>query len=491
MTATLTELRAPLTQDQVRQRILNGLLAAGFPTSDWAPTAQGGIENGLIDMVAKTLVDKMGGAKLAAAIDSGFLDFAAGDWLTFWALRFYQLDRSPATTTIQAITMTCSAESGPFTVAAGDLVVIGAGTIDGANRYVSVEAANIPIGAGVIPTVPAVVLRFQAENPGSAYDDAPLSIQILVTSLPGVSARNARILTPSPAAVVTGGGSRGQVVPFQTVPGAPPAQDRFRVEVTASGNGSAAPLAQFRYSTDDGETWNGPYTASRAFVIPLGCSVDFQDSPLTNPSFVVGDVFSWGNASILEQGSDAETDERLVGRCRARWLTLSDVPSSGTVEIWAKLAAPEVARVRVYADPNAANRMVVYVGSSSGRAAPATVVAVQRYITDRLDPSEAANVLSVTARSIFPTGTVQVPRLQLADVQTLAERLWTDYLASVDIAGTVRLSELWRALKDAGAQDYDSVALTGGSPNIVLGDTEVAVPPDGLTLIDALGWEPV
>jgi Baseplate J-like protein len=492
VTATLTELRSPLTQEQVRQRILNGLLAAGFPTSDWAPTAQGGIENGLVDMVARTLVEKMGGAKLAAAIDSGFLDFAVGLWLDFWGQHFYGLTRAPASHTVQAITLTNAFGAGAHTVAAGDLVVMGAGTTEGANHYRSLEAAVIPDGAGVVPSVPPVVLRFQAENPGSSYDDAPDTIVTLVTSLAGVTAINRRILFPAPAAIVTGGGSRGQVVPSQTTPGEPPVQDRFRVEITASGNGSAAPLAQFRYSTDDGESWNGPYAASSAFLIPGGCTVAFQDSP-TNPSFVVGDVFFWGNTSILEQGSNAETDERLVGRCRARWLTLSDVPSSGTVEIWAKLAAPEVARVRVYADPNTANRMLVYVGSSSGRAAPATVVAVQKYITDRLDPSEAANVLSVVARSIYPTGTVQVPRLQLADVQTAAEQLWTDYLASVDIAGTVRLAKLKQALKDAGATatDYSSLALTGGSPNIVLGDNHVPVPPDGQTLIDALTWEPI
>jgi hypothetical protein len=491
VTATLTELRAALTVDQVRQRILNGLLAAGFPTSDWAPTAQGGIENGLIDMVARTLIDKAGGAQLAAAIDGGFLDFAAGAWLSFWANHLYRLDRAPATRTIQLITVSNAPGAGPHTVAAGDVEVIGAGTAAGANRYRSIDAATIPDGAGIAPGVPAVVLRFQAENPGSAYDDAPDTIQTLVTSLPGVTVVNRRVLTPSPAAIVTGGGSRGQVIPFQTTPGEPPQQDRFRVEIVTSGNGAAAPLATFRYSTDDGLSWNGPYVASLAFAIPRGCSVRFEDSPLTNPSFIAGDQFFWGNSSILEQGSDAETDERLAARCRARWLTLSDVPSSGTVEIWAKLAAPEVARVRVYADTNAANRMIVYVGSSSGRAAPQTVVDVQRFITARLDPSEGANVLSVDTRAIAVTGTVQVPRLQLADVQTLAEQYWTDYLASVDIAGTVRLSELQQAIMDAGAQDYVSLALTGGTPNIVLGDNQVPVPPDGATLLNALTWEPV
>lgn len=491
MTATLGDLLTPLTAGQVRQRILNGLLAAGFPTSDWAPTAQGGLENGLIDMVAGTLVDKMGGAKLAAAIAGGFLDFGTGDWLTFWAKGFYQLDRNPATFTIQAITLTCASLAGPYTVSPGDLVVIGAGSASGANRYVSLDGGTIPSGAGVKPTEPAVVLRFQAENPGAAYDDAPDTILTLVTSLPGVAAINRRILSPNPAAIVTGGGSRGQVIPFQTVPGEPPLQDRFRVEILVSGNGAAAPLAQFRYSTDDGGTWNGPYVASDAFVIPLGCSVRFADSPLTSPSFVVGDVFFWGNSSILEQGSDAETDARLIGRCRARWLTLSDVPSSGTVELWAKVAAPEVARVRTQADPATANRMFVYVGSSSGRAAPQTVVDVQAYITARLDPSEAANVLSVTTRAIVPTGTVKVPRLLLAGVQTEADKLWTDYLASVDIAGTVRLAKLRQAIEDAGAEDHVGLALTGGTPNIVLGEDQVPVPPDGSTLINALMWEPV
>jgi hypothetical protein len=135
--------------------------------------------------------------------------------------------------------------------------------------------------------------------------------------------------------------------------------------------------------------------------------------------------------------------------------------------------------------------MLVYVGSSSGRAAPSTVVAVQAYVTARLDPSEIANVLSVDVRAITPSGTVQVPRLQLAAVQTLAEQKWTDYLASIDIGGTVRLAELQQAVKDAGALDFSGLALVGGSPNVVLGANQVAVPPDGSTLINTLFWEPI
>lgn len=490
MTAPLASLLLPLTKEQIRQRILSGLQLAGLPTSDWAPTAQGGIENGVIDMADRTIVDLVA-AKLAAGIAGGFLDFAKGDWLTFWAWFFFGLERNLASSTIQAITLKCAPSAGPYTVEPGDLLVIGTGTIDGANRYRNIEGGTVLPGAGSFVGPAAMVLQFQAENPGSAYDDVPGSVQTLVTSLPGVTAINERVFTPNPAAIVSGGGSRGQIFFSQTTPGVPPSQDRFRIQIVASGQGQTSPLMQFRFSTDDGRTWSFPATTVGFYDIPGGCRVTFQDSPLTSPSFVAGDVFFSGNTSILQQGSDAESDERLIARCRARFLTLSDVPSSGTVALWARLADPTVARVRVLADLTVANRMLVYVGGSSGRAAPATVVAVQAYITARLDPSEAANVLSVDTRAVAPTGSVTVPRLQLAAIQTRAEQLWTDYLASVDIGGTVRLAELEQAVMDAGATDYTGLALTGGGPNIVLGNNEVAVPPDGSTLVNALSWEPI
>jgi hypothetical protein len=271
-----------------------------------------------------------------------------------------------------------------------------------------------------------------------------------------------------------------------------PTHDRFRIRIVGSGNAWTAPFARFVFSVNDGATWSASFAASTGlFALGDGCTIYMVDSPTTSPSFVIGDEFFFASTSILQQGSDDESDARLVARCRARWLTLSDVPSSGTVELWAKQASPEVARVKVLADTNAANRLLVYVGSSSGRAAAQTVVDVQTYVTARLDPSEFANVLSVDTRAVAVTGTVQVPRLQLAAIQTQAEKLWTDYLASVDIAGTVRLAELEQAVMDAGSLDYTGLALTGGTPNLYLGTNEVAVPPDGSTLISALVWEPV
>lgn len=473
MTASLASLRAPFTVDQVRQRILSGLTAAGFPVSDWAPTSAGGIENGIIDAVAGTLAN-LGAQKLADAISSGFLDFGRGAWLAFWAKQFYLVEKNAATSTIQAITIKCAPDAGPYTVAVGDLIVIAAGSATGANRYRNIEGGVIPSGAGVLRSIPEVIWQFQAENPGSAYSDPPDTILTLVTSLAGVLIRNSRILTPSPAALVTGGGGRGQVIPYQSTPGTPPRQDRFRIRITKSGQVTGAAIAQFVFSTDDGATWSSPQSVASLLDLPGGCSVSFLESVVTGNSFLEGDVYFWGNVAILQQGSDEESDARLAGRCRARWLTLSDVPSSGTVELWAKLAAPEVARVRVVSDPNAANRALVYIASSAGPAAPATVVAVQAFISARLDPNEAANVLSVSTRAIPVAGGVSVPRLALAAVQTKAQALWSAYLAGIETGGTARLAELEQAVIDAGAVDYSGLRFPLGLPvwfGIAIGGT--------------------
>jgi hypothetical protein len=480
MTTALATLLLPMTADQVGARIRANLVASGFPVSDWAPTSQGGLENGLVDMVAGTLVDRAA-QKVTDGIASGFLDFAAGDWLTFWAKQFYGLDRNPATSTVQSVTVTCSADAGPYNEAAGDLIVASSAT---GNRYVSIEAAAIPSGG-------SVQVQFQAEAPGSGYADPPLTIDTLVTALPGVTVSNARILTPDPAAIVIGGGSQGAIHPMETFEGIPPTSDRYRLQIIASGQSAAAPLARFQVSTDDGLTWVGPFSAGALVGLPGGCTAAFVDSLTANPSFIAGDVFFWANTAIIKQGSDAETDARLIERCRARWLTLSDVPGVGTVELWAKIAAPEVVRVRAVSDPNSANRLLVYVGSASGRAAPDTVVHVQQYVTPRLDVGEIANVLSVKTRAIVPTGTVTASRLTIGKIQAAANAAWLAYLDGLRSGATVRLAVLKQILKDAGAQDYSSLALTGGSPNIVLGIDEVPVMADGTSLTTALGWVPV
>lgn len=498
MTTSLADLISQMTKAQLREMIRSGLQGQGLPTSDWTPAAQGGIENGAIDMVAGTLAD-LEGAKLAEAIRGGHLGLAAGDWMTFLAGSYYLNERNPATATVQAITLTCVVTAGPYVIVVDDLVVSGAS----GNKYRNIEAGVLQPGA-------SIVLRFQAEAPGASYNDAAETLTTLVTSLPGVTVVNKKIFTPNPAALVAGSASKGllyvQEIPQPSIGDASASaqsstsigqafsqsfavsKDRFRVRITKTGK---VGTAKFSISVDDGRTWSEQAIAVGLVDTQYGVRLLFTDNPATSSSFVDGDIFFFAATPIVQQGSDAETDPRLAGRSRARWLTLSDVPSPGTVELWAKTASPEVARVKVLADTNAANRVLVYIGSSAGRAAPDTVVAVQQYVSDRLDPDEGATVQSVAIYEVVVTGSVKVPRLLIAQAQQDAERLWTTYLASVDIGGAVRLSELQQALKDAGAIDYDNLVITGGSPNVVIAQDQVASPKDGTTLLTALIWEAI
>jgi hypothetical protein len=488
-TTPLATLRLPLTSSQLAQIVRTGAANQGLPVSDWAPTADGGIENGVVDTSTGALAE-LGAQVVADGIAGGFLGLATGPWLEFLARRFYLNAKNLATKTVQMLTLTCAPKAGPHVIQPRQLWAIGGG----GNRYQNIDGGTLQPGA-------TLRLRFEAEAAGAAYNDAPGTIILLSTSLTGVTVANARVMSPNPAALMTGGLSRGLIVPVD----APSvALDRFRLRVVASGQAKPA-TAQFVVSTDDGRTWSAPFTAAGSPVASLfgstsigtlpiapGVTAFAKNAPLTSPSFVEGDVFFWANTPIVQQGSDDETGPRLAGRCRSRWLTLSDVASPGTVELWAKNASPEVARVLVLSDPNRANSMLVYVGSSSGVVGPTTLVAIQQYISDRVDKDsgESANVLSVALREFAPTGSVQVPRQTLADVQTLAESLWTKYLASVEIGGKVILAELQQAIMDAGAIDYSSLSI-GGSPNVVLGRDEVAVPRPGTTLASQLSWEAI
>jgi hypothetical protein len=147
-----------------------------------------------------------------------------------------------------------------------------------------------------------------------------------------------------------------------------------------------------------------------------------------------------------------------------------------------------VVRVKVVSEPSIANRMLVYVSGSAGPAAPLTVIAVQKYITDRLTPPEGATVLPVDLHPISPSGSAQAPRTSLAAVQAQADLNWLAYLASVDIGGTVRLAELQQAIMDAGAKNFSGLSI-GGSPNVVLTGTEVPEAVSSLTAL--LNWQAV
>lgn len=485
-TYTLAQLRTLQLQATIAARLTAALSAAAVaagkpdPVPNWAPAAAGGVEQSVVMMAAGTLASIVG-PKLVAIAEGRFLDLATGDRLTAYAKSRYKLDRNLATYTIQNIRL-LSTIGGTF--AAGDLWVRG----DGGNNYVSIADVVLE------PNVPGDIL-FQAENTGASYSDAAGTVTRFVTAVAGLAPINIRRTDFADTAL--SGSSSGRVSAVFAVPGVPPLYDSIRVKVLTSGN---LGTATFSYSTDGGATWVSPQ--------PVGSTLTFTNG--TNPSFIAGDVFTLIVAdAIVERGTDDESDASLRDRCRARWPSLSDVPTLGLVRLWCHLASREVVRVRVDADANSPGGMLVTVASATGPASPQAQLAVQDYIAQRLrgfrglpsstvvgvgavgSPEEHAQVLSATPSGITPGGVVSVARSKVAAVEAAADAAWSVYLGGVAIGGTVILPELIQAVMDAGAIDFQGATLNGSAQNVALGSRDVAVPADGVTLTNTLTWNPV
>ncbi len=489
-TYTLAQLRTKQTEATIAARLTAALGSAGLPVADWAPIEQGGIELTVVSAVAGALASILG-PKLVKVAEGRFLDLAEGPWLTQYAKSRYLLDRGAATYTIQNIRLTSSVGD---SFQAGDLWVAGAG----GNRYRSIDAVTLVAGQ-------PKDISFQAENPGSAYADVAETVTKLITAPAGLTARNVR---PSEfAAAQLSGFSSGKVTGAFVNPAVRPTFDSVTVRIDTPGQVGAA---LFSYSLDGGQTW--PVTGVPAAPsVVVGGSAVLSFSNGIAPSFIQGDLFTLlvGDA-ILQRGADEESDVALRDRCRDRWATLSDVPTDGLVTLWCHLASPEVSTVRVGADPNRPGGILVVVASASGPASPQARLAVQEYVAARLrgyqgvpaptdptvggSPEEHALCSSATPREIQQTGLVSVPRSKLATVQVEADRLWAAYLATVEIGGVVRATELVQAIMDAGATDVSDVML--GLPllpmtNVALAPSEVAVLAAGASLTTTMTWRPL
>jgi hypothetical protein len=515
---SLVDLLTPRTKDTIQTSLLARMASAGLPTSDWVPAAAGGVELSVVEAAAAVgarwvgrRIAMLAAGRFLTAQPIGLTPFPEdaqlrSDLLTYLARSYWQTERNDATFTIQNIRLTSVADAPAYDFAVGDLWVVGAS----GNRYQSIEAVHLP-PAG------SVDVRFQAEAAGSSYADVAGTITTMVTAPAGVSCVNVEPATFTDA-VVTGVSSGLVTAHADALPG--PEVLGVRVRIEGTGEVGTALLS---FSTDGGATWTfaGPMPPHLRVNQP-GFGFDGltelpEDSGLfvldfangAPPSFVAGDIFTLlvGDA-ILQRGADAESDESLIERCRLRWTTLSDVPTGGTVQLWCHLASPEVDRVIADADPNTPGGILVTIASHGGPASAAALIACQDFIAARLQhrglpasavgPSAEEKVLVRSARALpiavtcaGADGGVYVPRARLREVQAAAEAAWTAYLRSVPIGGTVRISRLTQVLMDAGARTITGEQLNGAAANVRLEEVEVAVPPDGTTLITALPWRPV
>lgn len=496
MATTLAQLRILQTKAVIRARIAAALAAAGQPVAQWTPAAFGGVENAVLDAAAGGLA-KVVAPAVVQQTEMRLLDLASGDGLRLYAKKRYLVEANDATYTIVNIKLATAPASPAYDFQPGELWM----QADSGNLYQSIDPVDLPPG-----TVGANC-RFQAEKPGLSYNDGEGTITRMVTAPAGVSGVNRPPAQFAPTAL--NGSSTGTVTgAFST---SDPQVGSIRVRIDQTGNVGDA---RYSVSTDGGATWAARGPVSVTTVVDK-TTLTFVDG--VNPSFVQGDILTMVVAdAILQRGTDDEGDESIKARCRLRWSSLSDVPTEGLVVMWARRASPEIARVRVDADPNSPGGMLLQVASQTGPASPAAVIAVQDYVTARLRgykgmspppivlpntapvgnaPTEMVQASSAVPFPVTvasnPKGAVVVQRQKLQQVQAAADENWNSYLGQLDIGGVIVYAELIQAIMDAGATDAIGVQLNGGTVDVQMGVGQVAVPAANVSITRSLAWQVV
>lgn len=472
---TPTELMAPPSVEEIGTKLIAYLRAIpGFPITDFE---SGGEMRTIIEL------EKMADAELLlnalpAMVGAVAPGFSSGDFLTLVAAQLYSLVRVGATIAVQNMKLTSTAAVA-YTIAAGGIWFIG----PTGNRWSAKTGGTLSAGG-------TLTIQIAAEGPGSRYNDPAGTIHTVLPQLPGVTASNdAADFTP----VVPGILGSGTVTPSRTSGLTPPSQASFIIRIDSSGQVGAG---AWSYSVDGGKTYRSVGVIGTTALLlagggASGTTVTFANGAGT-PSFVAGDLYSFSTpgTSFVTVGRDQEADTALVVRCAARWPDISKPPEQSRWLKWAKAASAEVTRVRTEEDAVYLGRLYITLAGIAGPVTGGAVAAVQAYIDPRAPIGRIIVVQNSVAQPVAATGTVRVTAASLANVQAAAQAAWTATLFRTDIGGTVRVEDLVKAVMDAGALDFLSPAITGGSPNLTLTPGMVAVLPTATPLLSSqLTWQ--
>lgn len=118
-------------------------------------------------------------ASVQALAKGAYLSSAEGPWLDLWMEELYDLERDKGQVAQHSVNLFDGANAGPFTIVPGQLVVSTATGL----RFSNVAGGTLPLGG-------TLTLAFAAEQRGTAYNVAVGAINLLLTSLPGVSVTN-------------------------------------------------------------------------------------------------------------------------------------------------------------------------------------------------------------------------------------------------------------------------------------------------------------
>lgn len=159
------------TQATILSNLLGYLTTRGFPVTNWS---SGSVGDTLTQVWSQAVADLAGTLVNLAA--SGFLPTAVGGWLDLLALGAYQATRNPAVLAVGTFQLACAGASGPYAVAVGQLWVADAF----GRRFNNTTGGTLLSGT-------TLLLTFQAESPGAAWNVGVGAALALQTPLAGVT----------------------------------------------------------------------------------------------------------------------------------------------------------------------------------------------------------------------------------------------------------------------------------------------------------------
>ncbi len=197
-----------------------------MPVNDWTPTAGGGVENAVLDMLAGGAAAELG-PQIVAQAEMRLLDLSSGDALTIYAKKRYKQERFEANHTIQNVRIKASPGAPPYNFAAGDLWVKGPGT----NRYQSIDPVTLSPNA-------------TADVPAQAKVDQDAAYLAFNAASDALVDASARVVAANKAYEDSIGGP--QVITDEALIALILAQDAFN----AAGTAKAAALASLTAAND-------------------------------------------------------------------------------------------------------------------------------------------------------------------------------------------------------------------------------------------------
>ena len=353
---------------------------------------------------------------LADMAAGGLLMDAAGSWLDLIGSQVYGEARHRAVFTQGYLLLSDVASAGPFAFAAGDLWARDA---TGQLRFSNVSGGTVPLDGSLL-------VLFQAESTGSAWNVGNGALSDLATPIPGLA--------------VASGGYIGAIsksrsgAPNLAASGTSLGNYALLVQITTGGGRGAA---VFKWSKDNGVNWSSEITVPSGGIYALfgtGITLTFAAGTYAEADQY---TFTASTSWITQAGSEIETDENYRTRCQQKWATLaqSDVGPAQQMQSWAQQASAQVTQAVAVEDGIYPGKVDLYLATSEGSAPADVLAAVEAFVAPRLGLCEILSVASATAQTVALAGTVYVRSGTASACQAAALAALSEYIAACPIGG--------------------------------------------------------